>query len=536
MPKYRIELDGRTFELDGDHPPTEAEAREAIGSHLSAQPAAPRRAAPADPSAPDATADPTSWAHALGRAAFGALGSSVDPDTVQSVGNGVIGILKGAGHTAETLGALVHKLPGVSSVMDAVYQKPGLSASAFPAAEEALQPEGTAQHIGYGAEQAGEFLIPGGTAEKAATEIAAKLAPKFVNAPRIVQSAAKLAPRVATEATSAAAMATAHGSDPVSAGVVGAAGPLVGAAVSGAAGALRDSAEKGVMQALGASKERFKAMSERLVPEMLKRGIRGSREQLAERAGAAADAAGQEIDNALQQFGSRQVGVKPVSDAIEKAKDAFRSTNAAGKVVEFEPRAIRQLDGLKGVIDDLGPDARVDQLVAVRRAWDKVVADAGGYAHRAPGGIGVPLKDISEATSKREATTAIRQLLDKEVPELTALNKEFSFWKNLDDVVTQTMKRKAPQGEGLGAAVKESAGNLAGAVATGNLAGAFAIGKMAKFASSVFASPRWKLASAQMKDSLASAIASNDVTKISTALSRISAGAVSPSFSGGGQP
>lgn len=529
MPKYRIELDGRTFELEGDHPPTEAEARAAIGSHMSAQPPA--------PTGPAASFDPSSWANVFGRAAFGSLGQSVDPGMLESVGNGVIGILKGAGHTAETLGSLLHKLPGVSSAVDAAYGKPRLSASAFPAAEEALQPEGTAQRVGYGAEQAGEFLIPGGTAEKAASSIAAKIAPKFANSPRLVQAAASIAPQIATEGMSAAGMATAHGADPVSAGVVGAAGPLLGAAVKAGAAPLRDAAEKQVMQALGASKERFKAMSERLVPEMLKRGIRGSREELADRAGAAADAAGQEIDAALQQFGSRQIGVKPVSDALEKAKDAFRATNAAGKVVEFEPRAIRQLDGLKTVIDDLGPDARVDQVVAVRRAWDKVVADAGGYAHRAPGGIGVPLKDISEATSKREATTAIRQLLDKEVPELTSLNKEFSFWKNLDDVVTQTMKRKAPQGEGLGAIAKEATGQIVGSAATGgNLGAAFAIGKMAKFAGSVFNSPRWKLASAQAKDALASAIVSNDVTKIATALSRIGAGTTAPSLNGGGQP
>jgi hypothetical protein len=485
--------------------------------------------------APDSTApDPSSWASAFGRAALGALGGSVNPETIEAVGNGVIGILKGAGHTAETLGQLVHKIPGVTTAVDAVYGQPGVSRAAFNAADAVTKPEGAAQKTGYGTEQAAEFLAPGGAAEELATKVAAKAAPLFRNAPRIVQGAARIAPRAVTEAATSGSVATAQGNNPTAAMVTGAAIPIAGGVVGAAApAALRDAAEKQVMEALGPTKERFKAMAERIVPEMLKRGIRGSREQLAAQAGAAADTAGQAIDDAMQQFGSRQVGVKPVSDAIEKAKDAFRATNAAGTVVEFEPRAIRQLDKLKGVIDDLGPDARVDQMVAVRRAWDKVVADAGGYAHRAPGGIGVPLKDISEASTKREATTAIRQLLDNEVPELTSLNKEYSFWRNLDDVVTQTMQRKAPQGEGIGGVVKEAAGQAVGAAATGgSIPAAFALGKLAKTATAVFTSPRWKLASAQTKDALATAIEANDTTRIASLFSRIMAGVSTQAASG----
>lgn len=493
--------------------------------------AEPKDAQPAATAASPA-GDPSSWAGAFGRAALGQFGSSLHPSVIDAVGNGVIGILKGAGHTTETLGKLVHKLPGVTRAADAVFGD-GASASGFAAADEATKPEGLAQKVGFGAEQTAEFLAPAGAAERGAATIAASVGPAFSNTPRIVQTAARLAPRAATEAAASGSVATAQGHNPTAAALIGASAPVVGEAIGAAVPALKAAAEKQVVQALGPTKERFKAMAERIAPEMLRRGIRGSREALAERAGAAADAAGQEIDAALQQFGSRQVGVQPVSDAIEKAKDAFRATNAAGQVVEFEPRAIKQLDKLKTVVDALGPDARVDQLVAVRRAWDKVVSDAGGYAHRAPGGIGVPLKDISEASTKREATTAIRQLLDTEVPELTTLNKEYSFWKNLDDVVTQTMQRKAPQGEGLSAVVKEAAGQAVGSAATGgNLGAAFALGKLAKTANAIFTSPRWKLASAQTKDALADAIVSNVPGKIAAVLARISAGAATQAVGG----
>jgi hypothetical protein len=509
----------------------------AAGGYLSTDPNAGHPTAPpATAAAPaNSTSAPDPNAYAAGRVALGALADHFSPAMVETIGNNVIGVMKGAGHTAVGLGDLFRHIPGLRQLSDAAAG--GNADASFAAADEALKPEGTAQKIGHGVEQAAEFLIPAGAAERGAATIAAKTAPLFRNAPRLVRAAVKVAPRALTEALSSGSVAAAQGHDPTAAVAIGAATPMLGAAVDAAATAaspaLRSAAESQVMQALGPTKERFKAMAERIVPEMLKRGIRGSREQLAERAGAAVDAAGQEIDAALQQFGSRQVGVKPVSDAIEKAKDAFRATNAVGTVVEFEPRAIRQLDKLKGVIDDLGPDARVDQLVAVRRAWDKVVADAGGYAHRAPGGIGVPLKDISEASTKREATTAIRQLLDTEVPELSALNKEYSFWKNLDDVVTQTMQRKAPHGESIGSIVKESAGQAVGSMASGgNLGAAFALGKLAKTASAVFTSPRWKLASAQAKDALATAIVANNPAQIAGSLSRIMAGATTQATAG----
>lgn len=38
MPIYTVELDGKQYDLEGDHPPSEAEARDAIGSHEQPQP------------------------------------------------------------------------------------------------------------------------------------------------------------------------------------------------------------------------------------------------------------------------------------------------------------------------------------------------------------------------------------------------------------------------------------------------------------------------------------------------------------------
>lgn len=52
MPRYRVTLDGKTYELTGDHPPTEDEARQAIGAHVSASEPPPSASAPAPAAEP----------------------------------------------------------------------------------------------------------------------------------------------------------------------------------------------------------------------------------------------------------------------------------------------------------------------------------------------------------------------------------------------------------------------------------------------------------------------------------------------------
>jgi hypothetical protein len=410
-----------------------------------------------------------------------------------------IGAAKGVGSTVFGLGKLVRDYTPIGRISDAILP------AAFAQKPVEIVPSNTAQKVGYTGEQIGEFFLPTGVAGKAG----------------------KIA-----EAAKAAGLTMAQGGTPTQAGVsaaLGAVVPAIGALRGRAATALEESAEKGVMQALGPTKERYKAIAERLTPAILQRGLRGSRESLQAKAAATLETVGDQLDAALTQHGGQVISTTPVTAALETAKDAFRTVTAAGKVVEFEPRSIKQLSGLQQIIADLGPDATVDQLVAVRRAWDKVVSQAGGFAQRGSGAIGVPLKDQSEAWAKREATGAIRKVLDAEVPDLSAINKEWSFWKNLDDVLTQTLQRSQPQGPGLIRQTAEAAGTVVGGIAGsgggpgGTVGGAFALGKLAKWATQAFNSPRWKLASAQTKDALADAIASNNTQKIANALGKISA-------------
>ena len=331
---------------------------------------------------------------------------------------------------------------------------------------------------------------------------------------------------------------------------VAAAGP-VGRAAGRLSGPLQRSAERRVVQALGPTKERFKAIAEKRAPEILQRGLGGSRASLQTQAAAQVKAAGSAIDDVLTKHGDRPVDPAPIVEALEQAKSTFQTTRQipiadaikdglertpgakiVGNIVELpvvhEPRAVAQLSQLQQVVNGLGPSARVDQLVAIRRTWDKVVADAGGYGHRARGGIGQPLADVSEAAAKREATKAIRALLDDEVPSLSAVNKEFAFWKDLDSVLRQTLRRTQPHGPSLTGRVREAGGAAAGAVIgataggpVGAAVGSLATGALAKAAHAAFTSPRWRLVSARTRARLADALASGDTERVSQALGRV---------------
>jgi len=439
----------------------------------------------------------------------------------EATGHAAAGAVRGAVSTVQTLA------------------KPIRWATGMPPATPPPAETTTAGTIGRGAEQIAEMFIPASKISAARTLAAQKLAPYL--APAVGRTAARLLPQVAVEAAGQAGIAAVQGGDPRVAAAGGAAIPVLGAGLSRIThtlpASLKEQAAKKVVQALGPTKERFKAIAERLAPNILQRGLGGSREALQEQAASKLSQVGSELDAVLTQHATQPIGSQPVVDALETAKDAFRTTSVAGTVVEFEPRAIKQLTGLQQVLTDLGPNPTVEQLVAVRRAWDKVVSQAGGFEHRASGAIGVPLKDISEAWAKREATGAIRELLAVDVPDLAAINKEWAFWKGLNDVLTQTLKRTQPHGVSMGQMLAGGMGTMAGAMAgapmgTEAAAAGGALGLLAAQARAVVTSPRWRLLDARIRNQLADAIVSNNVGHVTLALARISA--VQGSKVGGG--
>ena len=140
-----------------------------------------------------------------------------------------IGATKGAGHTALTLGSLLHQIPGVRSGIDALYGQSGLSDAAFSAAFEAVKPSNTMERIGYGGEQLLELALPGGATQRLGTRAVAAVAPTLRSL--LPEVLAKYLPRAAVEAGVGTAQAVSQGASPEAGAIGGAVGPIVSGVV-----------------------------------------------------------------------------------------------------------------------------------------------------------------------------------------------------------------------------------------------------------------------------------------------------------------
>lgn len=285
MPVYKVTdpTTGKTMRLTGDSPPTEAELEDIFKQVRG----------------PDVSAAP-----AGGDALYDNLKTLLmDP---------AIGAMKGAAHSAVGLGKAVTAIPGVSSGIDAIYRLAGMgdvnTAQAFanrPATESALglDAQGNAQKLGRFLEQMGEFMVPGGVAEQTAAKVGAGLVPRMV-----------------AQGAAASGVTAAQGGNPVSAGVVGAAVPVVGKALSGAGQLLESKAVPLVRAAIkptvtemkrqaGASLTGLEGQANRLA-----RFIIDNRLTSPDKAQAIIDGAEQELQGAIASAGN------PVTDAPQRAE------------------------------------------------------------------------------------------------------------------------------------------------------------------------------------------------------------------------
>ena len=115
------------------------------------------------------------------------LGENVK-DFAKGVGKGVLNTVQGAAEVGnEVFGGIAQKIVG------------GQKNELKKMPEELTTPSNTAQKVGFGTEQVGEFLVPGGVISKAATK-GEKVVKSAGVAKKIVQSVAKEAPSAITAA------------------------------------------------------------------------------------------------------------------------------------------------------------------------------------------------------------------------------------------------------------------------------------------------------------------------------------------------
>jgi hypothetical protein len=490
MPDYTIRdpKTGRTVTLRGDSPPTAGELEVIFAKVNTEQTPAPKPQAPA-PAQPQQ----------------GMLSRAVNFGL-----DAVVGGVKGAANTVVGLGELAHQyVPGVGRVTDALYG--GSQAGAYDAARTNLQPTNTAQKVGFGLEQVGEFFVP-----------AAKVA-KIKTGSRVL--------RAGMDAVTAAPLALAQGASNVEAGVTGAlsaAVPGASAAIRGTRNALRTGAEKNVAQALGATKEWAKSDAAKLAPAMLKNGVGGSRKAMLERASAEVDAVGQKIGAEIRRVASAGGTVEgpAISNIILSAKNPLMVTNARGAMVPIPgtESVIKKLDDLSVFVDSLGTNIPFDKAAQIKTTLDKIVSKAGLFGAKAMSSA----TDNASVWATREASGGFRKLMAEGSATLDDLNKEYAFWKGLKNVLKETEKRTQAQGGGLVAGITGAAG-VTGGLASGGDAGdkiqnAVLGGLAGRQLIKVMQSPWFRTkAAGPLKNKLADALANGRVNDALEVLARMTA-------------
>lgn len=411
----------------------------------------------------------------------------------EMIGDVGVGALKGLGNTAFGLGKLARDYTPVGRISDAIL--PG----AFDQRPPEIVPSNTAQKVGFGAEQIGEFFVPAGAVSRAA---------------KVAQ---------------AAGTTLAQSGSPASAGVSGALTavlPGAGAAMRAASG-MKASAEKSVAQALGATKEWAKSEATKLAPQMLTRGIGGSRAAMLETARAKAKEAGDTL-NAVYAQGAAAGLVVPgnqIRQALSQTANALTVPNAAGvpSVIPGTERVVRRLTKLDEFVGTLGPDIPLDRAAHIKRTWDGIVSKAGLFGPKATASA----TDSAEAWAFREASNSFRKILNSD-PTIAALNAETGFWTGLKNVLKETEKRTQAQSGGLVAAGTGGAGVIAGAISGDSLSdkaqNAVLGGLAGRQLVRIVQSPAFRTRiSGPMKNALADALAAGNTGKALAAMNKITA-------------
>lgn len=418
----------------------------------------------------------------------------------------VTGAVKGAANTAIGLGeAAYNYVPLIGQASDAaqkaVFGDVQPAGPLFAQARKDMAPEGAAEKLGYTGEQVGEFFLPTGAAGSVGK---------------------------AAEVGKAALLGRAQSGSNVAGAVSGAltaALPGAGAAKR-LAGQLEEGAEKGVVQALGPTKEWAKVEAAKLAPQMLARGVGGSRAAMLQQAETKSAELGKALSAEVAAAAARGETVSgPLfSTAIDHARSSLTVQDAKGivRAIPGTEAVIKRLDKLDQFVKSLGNDVPIDQAQHVKQVWDKIVSKAGLYGQKSGGSA----TDNATAWATREGASAFRKLISTGNATIDDINKEFAFWKGLRNVLKETGQRTQSHGAGLTSAILSAAGASAGYASGSTLSdrvqNAIIGGVAGRKLTAIMRSPWWQTKMvAPLKYGLAHALSSGNVQAVEGAVKRI---------------
>lgn len=264
--------------------------------------------------------------------------------------------------------------------------------------------------------------------------------------------------------------------------------PVLSRATAPVARGLRASGERAMETALSATTKGNKIRTQNVVPRLVdERFTASSAKNAAAQAKARVQAVGQQIDDAFNALPDEAaVPLQPIAETLaNRAIQKATVPGPNGTRIPANPQAEKMIANAEDLVRRLGdagttlPDGSLSISVRALRRFKQEFDEIGKQAGRFEGKT---LADQSSAASQALAGDVARDALNTAFPEIAALNKDFSFWKNVQQVAADAALRKTGQthavtkgifqatGAGLGANFGGPVGAIAGGYAGGKLA------------------------------------------------------------------
>lgn len=259
--------------------------------------------------------------------------------------------------------------------------------------------------------------------------------------------------------------------------------------------------------------KKTKAIAEKTLPELMKeRKIITSTGKLAEEARGKLKQIGSDIGEFIDTLpNNKKVNVKPILEKLNQ----FKQSKIINGIVA-DPTAVKSTDEVIDIIKGLSTQqgtANIKNLRQLRQIFDEGYDITKGS-----------FDDISAYKKKvrRLASDSMRDVLGKAEPDLADLNKQYSFWKNVEILADTASKKGTPK-------LRPALSGLIGA-GVGISTGQGVLGKIAQAAggqviasnfSRLLGSPVWKSINVKLKNDLAEALAKDNLPKLQNSVNKI---------------
>lgn len=339
------------------------------------------------------------------------------------------GVLKGAGSTLAGIGSLGEK--ALNKATEALFPK-NLSKEQVEGPtvgqqlqEGALKPEGAMQNLGFGAEQAGEFLMPTGAA--GAAEKAVEGSKLLANAPKIVKSGLGLVAKAGTEGLEQAARTAAQegeiNGNVAAAGAIGAASPVLEKTIASAADKLGNFFYSRTVPTTIKESARDLRKNLDIGESLSKTGVSMTKKSLLEKVGTEAKKLGGSLDDLIDSHVAKNAADVRIEDFTGKVRKAL-SEGELDKKLRLSPIDAKQAkEAVLSRLDEYekmfsGKTMNADDVQKLKVGLGDSLEKVYAMALDAP----VKAKALTDVTLRSQ----LRSYLEKAVPGVKEVNQKLA--------------------------------------------------------------------------------------------------------------